>query len=226
MGKLFDQMDIDKEEIEKIEEESVPEGSLKPAGVYDAVVDMAYIRKTPNGASMLEVVFVLKDDSKYYFSTAVKSGDEKGNKSTWTVTEAHSDRVKKQYGVGTEVQLPGVVEMKHFLDAIHEADPDAVEGDVKHKDETIKALCLTSVQGKKCKLGIRQEESLYNGDVMTRNKVQYWMDAEGKNNKGEVLLEKAEKWLEKNPIKRLKNQPAATAATTGSQASPDTSSGW
>lgn len=74
---LLDKLGINKTEFEKIEAESVPEGYLMPSGVYDAAVDVAYIRKTDSGAKMLEVGFLLTVGSEtkpYHWATAIQSG--------------------------------------------------------------------------------------------------------------------------------------------------------
>ncbi len=59
--------------------------------------------------------------------------DEKGNKPTYTDKRS-----------GQERDLPGVISLKHFLDAIGEQNPAAAPGEVKFGDKTITALCLTS----------------------------------------------------------------------------------
>ena len=215
MAGLLGQLNIDKEEFVKIEAETVREGGTKDAGVYDAVVKQAYIRKTDSGASMLEIDFIFNDESTFHYSTCTKSGDEKGNKSTYT---------SKQ---GKEVPLPGVTALRHFLDAIEVEDPDASQGTVEHFSDKISALCITSIQGKKLKLGINQYENFYNGETSIRNDVRYWMNANGENKAGDGILDKVTASLEKNPLKRLKASPGTTAATGttgGSEVSKN--SGW
>ncbi len=88
-------------------------------------------------------------------------------------------------------------------------------------------MAFTGLQGKKLKLGINQEESFYQGDVLVRNNVKYWLDADGKNSTGDDLTEKVKESLEKHPIKKLRNQPATSASTTttGTTAA-DVASGW
>ncbi len=127
---LLGQLNINKEDFAEIKEEEVREGGTREAGVYDAAVDKAYIRKTDSGANMLEIDFLFADESTFHYSTCVASGDEKGNKSTYT---------SKQ---GKEIALPGVTAMRHFLDAIDVADPAAAQGDVEHYGDKIKALCI------------------------------------------------------------------------------------
>lgn len=217
MATLLSQLGIDKAGFDEIKGEAVHDGP-RDSGVYDVAVRQAYIRKTDSGANMLEIDFTLADESSYHYSTCVLSGDEKGNKSTYT---------SKQ---GKEVPLPGVQSMRHFLDSIGEEDPAASEGDVEHFDDKIKALCLTGVQGKKLKIGLNQYENFYNGETSLRNDVKYWMNADGENKTGDGILDKVTASLAKNPIKRLKGGAptagaAATTAATGANA-PAAGSGW
>jgi hypothetical protein len=116
--------------------------------------------------------------------------------------------------------------MTKFLKALGK-DPqtaDVQEGEIDFKDQRIKVLAFTGLQGKKLKVGITQEESEYNGDVFVKNDIKYWLDENGKNSDGEDITEKVIKAIEKNPIKKLKNKPQATTPqVTGSEAS---ASGW
>jgi len=214
MATLLNQLGIDKKAFDEVEAEEVKEGFLKESGVYDAAVDTAYIRKTPSGANMLEVNFVLQDGSPFNWNTCILSGDEKGNKSTYTSKD------------GKELPLPGVSQMKHFLDAVGVQDPAATQGEVKHRDETITALCITGIQGKKLKMGVNQFENEYNGEVNLRNDVKYWMTSDGKNSAGDEILEKVVASLEKNPVKKLKAKAGAPGAAPAAGAAQATASGW
>ncbi len=212
---LLSSLGIVEEEFVNIEAESVHEGGTRDSGVYDAAVKQAYIRRTDSGASMLEVDFTMVDESNFHYSTCVKSGDEKGNKTTYT---------SKQ---GKEVALPGVSAMRHFLDAIGVVNPGAVEGEVEHFGNKISALCITDIQGKKLKLGVNQYENFYNGETSVRNDVKYWMNANGENGTGDGILDKVTAALEKNPLRKLKAAPAAAPATGGTaNAAPTANSGW
>jgi len=224
---MLSKLGIGKDVVAKVEAQEVSEGSAIPSGVYDAAVDQAFIRKTQSGANQLEVDFILEGGKTFHWSTNVLSGDEKGNKSTWTVTEKHKWNLANGFKLGQEVTLPGVIEMASFLTAIDTLDPGGVEGKAKYKDEQIDALCMTGVQGKRLKLGVNQEESLFNGDVFIRNAVKYWMDADGKNKEGKAIEERARKNLEKNPLKKLKIKGGASVGTpAATTAAPAAGSGW
>ena len=212
---VLDQLGISKEVIDNVEPEEVYEGKTRPSGIYKVIVDKAYIRKTDSGANMLEVDFKMEDGSDYHYSNCVLSGDQKGNKSTYTSK------------AGKEMPLPGVVQMTKFLTAIDSMNASAVEGQVVHKDNKITALAFQGIQGKKLTIGMNQEENFYQGETLIKNDVKYWMDADGKNSAGEDLREKVAESLDKRPIKKLKAAPAATATTgTTATAGGSESGGW
>ncbi len=217
---LLGQLNINKEDFAEIKEEEVREGGTREAGVYDAAVDKAYIRKTDSGANMLEVDFKLGDGSDFHYSTCVLSGDEKGNKSTYTTKQ------------GVERALPGVESLTKFLTAIESLKASAKKGEVDHFGTKMEALCFTGIQGKKLQIGINQYENFYQGEISVRNDVKYWLDEAGKNSKGEDLVEKVTESLEKFPLKKLKAS-ATTAASASTGAAPVTGgteaakkSGW
>ena len=217
MASMLDQLGISSEAVASVEPEEVRSGSTVESGLYTVAVDKAYVRKTDSGASMLEIDFKLEDGSDFHYSNCCKSGDEKGNKSTYT---------SKQ---GKEVNLPGVVAMTKFLTAIDSIQVPAVKGDVEHFGNKIEALCLTGIQGRKLQIGINQYENFYNGEVSIRNDIKYFLNESGKNAKGEDLVEKVTESLEKNPLKKLKAS-SSSASTGATPATVNTevpkSSGW
>ena len=215
MAGLLEQMDVNPEDFNNIKEQTAG-GSVLDSGVYPMIINTAFIRKTGTGAKMLELEFQTEDGQDFKWSTCTQSGDEKGNKATYTDKRS-----------GKERDLPGVVSLKHFLDAIGEKNPDAVIGEVKFGDETIEALCLTGVQGKKLKLGIKQYENEYNGAIGIKNDIDSFMDVNGKNRTGEEIEEKVAARLARNPIKKLKVTGAtAGAAPAGNGAEDIATKGW
>lgn len=204
MAGLLEQMDLNPEDFNAIKEQTAG-GNVLNSGVYEVAVDKAFIRKTGSGAKMLELTFVTNKDEEFKWSTCTQSGDEKGNKATYTDKKT-----------GNERDLPGIVSLKHFLDAVGEQNPAAAPGDVIFGDETITALCLTGVQGKKLKLGINQYENEYNGSVNLKNDIIAFMDTDGNNRAGELIEDKISNRLKNNPIKKLK--AAAGAAPAGATA--------
>lgn len=216
----LEQLGISTEMVQAVEPEEVYEGNTKEAGLYTVAVDKAYIRKTDSGANMLEVDFKLGDGSDFHYSTCVLSGDEKGNKSTYTTKQ------------GVERALPGVESLTKFLTAIESLKAPAKKGEVDHFGTKMEALCFTGIQGKKLQIGINQYENFYQGEISVRNDVKYWLDEAGKNSKGEDLVEKVTESLAKFPLKKLKAS-ATTAAPASTSAAPVTGgteaakkSGW
>lgn len=222
---LLEQLGLSKEEMEAIPESDVQIYTKDP-GVYDVTIDKAFIRKTDSGAKMLELEFKLADGSDFSWSTCINSGDQKGNKSYWVVTENHSEAVRKRNPVGTKIPLPGVVDFRQFLDAIHTPDPGAVEGDVMFKDNKISATCLTGVQGLKLKIGLNQYENEWNGNVSVKNDIKYWMDIEGKNAKGKEIEESVKKTLAgPSGTKKLRVSNTTTNTSTADSAAAE-AQGW
>ena len=219
---IMDMLDISQEIIDKVKPEEVYEGKTIDSGLYEATVKTAYIRKTDSGANMLEVDFILPpkegttEPTLYHYSNCVKSGDEKGNKTTYTDKRS-----------GKEIPLPGVVAFTKFLESIGSVGAKAIEGQVKHKDDTIKALCINDIQGKKLMIGLIQEENLWNGNTTIKNDVKYWLDDKGENSKGDDLRTKVKESIEKFPLKKLKaSQTASTPTPSDGTGSEADNSGW
>lgn len=220
MANIFETLGLDKTMQETIKQEVKPEevyeSKTLKAGLYNAVVDKAYVRKTDSGAKMLEIDFNVEKDgqvSTFHYSTAIQSGDAKGNKPTYTDKRT-----------GKEMPLPGFVSMVKFLRAINSEDAETQDATIEGKDgKPMSVKAFTGISGKKLMLGIRQEENLYDGNVTIRNDVQYWLNEEGKNEEGEDLKEKVAEKLAKNPLKKLKNKPQEQSST---EAAAATASGW
>lgn len=206
MAGLLEQMDLNPEDFNDIKEQTAG-GNVLDSGVYSMAINEAFIRKTDSGAKMLELSFVSDKGEDFKWSTCTQSGDAKGNKSTYTDKNS-----------GKERDLPGVISLKHFLDAIGEKNPVANPGEVKFGDKTITALCLTEVQGKKLKLGINQFENEYNGSVNVKNDIIAFMDTDGNNRAGELIEDKISNKLKNNPIKKLRAAGGTKAPEAGAAA--------
>ena len=218
MAKLFEQLNVSQEQVDAVEADSVSEGLLIPAGVTPVEIDKMFIRKTDKGAQMLEVDFKVKVEGKdeiFHWATCTQSGDEKGNKTTYTTK------------TGKEVNLPGVDQMTNLLAAAGVPSPNAEAGKVQFKDKEIDALCVLGVQGKKLKLGVTQYENFYNGNVSLRNDVRWFMNTAGKNKDGEEIQEKVAERIAKNPIKKLKETATTTStAPAAGGGSEDVPKAW
>ena len=233
MGNIFETLGASKEMVESVQPEEIYEGKLIPAGVYDAVVDKAYLRKTDSGAKMFELDLNVDVDGEIkplHYSTAVQSGDEKGNKTYWVVQEHHADSVKKRYGgVGAKVPLPGFEAMVKFLRAIDSENADQQETSVDWKGSPITVLAFKGLNGKKLKVSVIQEEGEYEGEMFRKNEIIRWLKTDGTNDKGEDMLEKAKAEVEKK-MKKLESKtssaPASGTTASTSEAATVASSGW
>ena len=220
-------LEFGEEELNNIQEESVAKVSefkQLESGVYPVVIDSAYIRKTDSGAEMFELKMKTKDEVACSWSTCVRSGDNKGNATTWTVTENHSDFTKKKYGVGTKVPLPGYQELAQLFAAfgstMKEHQPEL--GKIQHKDDVIDAKIFKDLTGKKFQICVQQYEEEYNGEISVKLDYQMFLDLEGNNSEGQNMEEKFVQKITKVPLRKLKVQPQAQAQAQ--QAADDT--GW
>lgn len=215
-------LNIDDEMIDNVEDAKVGGEGYEPleSGVYKSKITQAYLRKTDSGAVMFELEVEtdkIKDGSedreKIYWSTCVVSGDEKGNKSTYT---------DKQ---GAERPLPGVTHVKHLFDSVgldmKTEKPEPTK--VKRGDNEIDAKVFKSLTGKMFTACARQYENEYNGEISIKVDIENFLDLEGKNKKGEFLVDKFKKKIEKSPIKLLKKKAAPTTQENSEAAA---ASGW
>ncbi len=200
MAKFSEVGVVNAETYNDIEEQKTGGGLWAP-GVYDVAVEAAYLRKTDSGAKMLELQFVNADGDKLFYSTCTHAGDAKGNKETF-----------------------GIHNLKHFLQAIHDEDPDVVEGPVKHKNEEIQALGF-NVAGKRLKIGVIELETDYNGGTV-KNDIKAFLDTEGKNAKGEVLADELATKIDEKPRKKEKSKGGSAPAASGQDQAAMASSGW
>ena len=216
----LDMLGVSQEVLGEIKPEEVYESKVFDTALYDAEVQRVYVRGTDSGAKMLEVDFTLPPEEEgggptpYHYSTCVMSGDQKGNKTTYTTKQ------------GKEVPLPGVASMTKFLGAIDQMNAGAVLGDIEHRGDKIKALCFTGLQGLKLKIGVIQEENFYQGNITMKNDVKYWLNENGENTIGDNLVDKVLESLEKYPVKKLKANATAAATPAAGGATAPSGSGW
>lgn len=218
MGNVFEQLGINTDVIEAVKPEEVYEGGnvIEP-GLYDAVVDKAFIRKTDSGASMFHLdlnVLVDGEPTTLSYTTAIKSGDEKGNKATYTTNN------------GKEVPLPGVVSMVKFLRTIGKEDATTQEATIKFKDNNITVLAFEGLSGKKLKIGVTHEENEWEGNVFLKNNIKYFLKEDGTNDAGENIEEKVIESIKKNPVKKLKKKAQEQTQNQGTSSSAEVPASW
>lgn len=199
------------ESIAKVSEGFAP----LPSGANKVAIDKMYISKTDSGASMMNITFKIKDSEKLIFAKyCTRSGDEKGNKATFTILNKHPDFLKKQYGVGNEAPLPDYKFITQLFAAakVEMKDSAPEDGMVKIGDRVIEAKIFNTMYGKELTVCGQVQESEYNGEVSEKHIPVIYLDAEGKNAEGDDMVEKFKKKIEKEPVKRLKNKPAPAQA--------------
>lgn len=184
------------------------------SGIYPVVIVAAYIRKTDSGAEMFELSMMTKDEVKCSWSTCVRSGDAKGNATTWTVGDHHSESTKKRYGIGTKVPLPGYQELAQLFAAfgseMKDHQPEMTQ--IEHRGDTIEAKVFKDLTGKRFQIAVQQYEEEYNGEINVKLDYQMFLDMEGNNAKGENQEEKFLKKISKVPLRKLKVKPAVEQA--------------
>jgi len=192
------------DKVDDIKTQDVSDGFLLDSGVYKMEVDKVYIRKTDSGAKMFTVELKTEEGKPFTHQTAIQSGDQKGNKTTYTDKN------------GKEQFLPGIHEMEHFFQAVGTTSKDVKvkTGNIEVFGEMQEVVAIPEVTGKKLIVGVQQEENFWNDQLTIKNRVLGYLKSDGTNSKGENKLEKMEQKLKTEPLKKLKNKPAATTATT------------
>jgi len=161
-------------------------------------VDSAYLTKSQGGALAFNIKFVKENGSFIDMQEWIKSGDEKGNKSTYTDKKTGSER-----------PLPGVNNMLHFLKIVGEdiksiGEPKTFTMKVFGKNEGVKVF--EKLRGKTLIVANQAYEDDYNDEIKTRTKVVEFMDLEGKNYKGKERKQYWEDKFVKEPVKLLKKK--------------------
>lgn len=199
MAKMSEMGLVDQKEYSEIAEQGVGGGLWAP-GIHDVVVEAAYIRKTEKGAKMLELELHDAEGNKLFYSTCTHSGDLKGNKPTF-----------------------GIHNMKHFLDAVKDPDPDMAVVTIKRRNEDTEVMAFTALQGKKLKIGVIELETDYNGGTV-KNDIKGFLDAQGKNAKGEEIADDMAAKIDEKPRKVEKG--AQAKPQTAEEKAAMSSSGW
>ena len=205
MASIYEELDLDQAEVNKEAGSQKLGGVLPDPGVHDVTIKQIYIRKTDSGAKMLSMDLDFGDKGgNQFWETCLYAGDAKNNKATFAVTTV----------------------MPHIFQACGDLNPNAKMGDIKHKGETIQAMGLPSLSGKKMKIGFKHEENEYNGSINMKPMITAFLKPDGTNADGENLAEKLAENIAKNPVKKLKNAPAAATAAGTGDAAASAAKGW
>ena len=203
---------IDDSMLEK-EDRTVQVSEVPNAGIYNVTVNKAYLSKSDGGATAfnLDLLEDVPDNPlggrTFYAQYWIKSGDEKGNKSTYTDKK------------GEERPLPGWFPVLHLLKLFGKdfsrlkGKPDKMEVFGKVKD----VYAFPELEGLKTKAVVQQYENEYNGEVSIKYDVPDFMGVDGKNHKGEDIEEIWIKKLDKNPIRKIRKKTGNQAAASAPQ---------
>ena len=210
---------LDTELLEKTKRDSVAVvgGGFKPldSGSYKVAIDKMYINTTDSGAQMMNLTFKIKDSEKLIFAKyCTRSGDEKGNKATFTILASHPEFLKKKYAVGSECPLPDYKFITQLFAATKSEmiDNAPEEGMIKIGDNTISAKIFKTMIGKELTVCGQVQESEYNGEVSEKFVPVVYLDTDGLNADGDEMVEKFNKKIEKEPVKRLKQKTVIAKA--------------
>jgi len=213
---------LDNELMEKTTKEStacVADG-FKPldSGCYAVAIDKMYISKTASGAQMMNLAFKIEETGKLIFQRyCTRSGDEKGNKATFTIVSTHPEFLRKQYPVGSECPLPDykfITQLFVASGSIMNDNPPE-NGMINVGEDIIEAKIFKTMIGKTLTVCGQVQESEYNNDISEKFVPVMYLDCEGKNGNGEEMEEKFIKKITKEPVKKLKTKKASnTAAAT------------
>jgi hypothetical protein len=205
-------LNIENEVYEEIGVEEISSYVPIQSGAYIVTIEQCYLRKTDSGAVMLELETELEDKRKLSWSTCVVSGDEKGNKSTYTNKN------------GKQQALPGVSSTKHLFEAVgmdmKKEEPTVAK--IIRGDKTIDAKVFKQLTGKKFIACVQQYENLYNNEVSLKLDILNFLDVNGKNSTGESQVEKFNEKIARTPIKKLKTDTGASVNNVEAAAA----SGW
>ena len=194
-------LDTNSEEMNKTQK--VVSGGILAPGVYKMQIDKVYAVKKDSGAVQLNVEFKYPkedgEEGKFFWNSYVQSGDEKGNKATYT-----------DKNTGKEKPLPGVLEFRQLCQAAGIDNPKTVDATIELFGEPTPVKAIPEMTGKVVTVGIRNMYDDYREQDVAF--VELFLDRDGKNSKGEDLLDKLKEKIEKTPYKKSKKKKEAPKA--------------
>ena len=196
-------IDIDETKLEQATEkaDSYEPAELPDPGIIPVVIKSAYLRNDyDSSAESFNVEFEYAPEKTFTWTTFIRSGDAKGNKTTYTNKK------------GEEVPLPGVVDVNRLFTAlgIKMSDVQPTEAKMEIFGETKNVKYFKDLAGKKLMIALKHEENEYEGNISMRPLIIGFMNEAGLY-KGEDVREKFSKQIEKSPVKKLKKQKQNTS---------------
>lgn len=202
---LLSEMGVDTSTEEMSSAQKVVSGGIIPPGVYKMQIERAFISKSSGGAAKANVDFIYKkengEDGKFFYGQYISSGDEKGNKTTYT------DKT-----TGQERTLPGMIDFNHLLQAAGQPDPEVKKATIEMFNEQVEVKALPTLTGVELTVGLRGEYDDYKEKDV--NFAEAFLDKDGKNSEGTDLLEVLTEKIKKAPMKKPKAKKASKTSTT------------
>ena len=198
-------MDWLKEELDLVDQETTeqdeyePKGGPAEAGIYDVQIVMAYVKTFESGAKFLNFEFETKDEKKVYWNNIECLVTDSAGNTGWT----DSDNKKHPYS--------GIVNINRICSVLglemKDLKPEKVKIELFGKE--IEVEMFKELLKKKIKIGVQQQKSLtQDNDIRIQNGIVGIMNPKGEY-KGENILEKTEKRLERTPLKDLSKKDKA-----------------
>jgi len=209
---------LEQEEKQKLEDQK--KFGAVTSGIYNAVIEKAFLSKSDSGATAFEIEAksFLDDGSEgktIFAQFWIKSGDEKGNKTTYTTKD------------GKERLLPAWTQVNHLLAVAGKKleDLNPKDATIQRGDTTIKVKALEELTGTKTKIVIQQYENEYDNEISIRYKIRDFLNLDGTDIHGkEDAEERWKKTLEKTPVRKLRN--TSTQSSESKEEAKAATSGW
>jgi len=196
---------VDQEFIEKevqANEEAQKRSGLPDSGIYKVVIEKAYLDKSEGGATAINLEMQVADDEdrKLFWKGWIKSGDEKGNKATYTDQKTGEERL-----------LPDWFQFNHMLKiagkTVKELTPKDATLEKFGKQVNVKAI--KELEGTKALAVVQQYEDDYSGGI--KYNILDFLNVDGSAVGTGRNEEEWQKFLERNPIKKTKKKKEETA---------------
>jgi len=199
------------EEVKK-EEAAQAKRGIPESGIYPAVVKKAYLSRSQGGALGFNLELAELDGNPidgegrtFYYTGWIKSGDAKGNKTTWT-RKIKDEKTGEETTV--EVLLPSWFQVEHILaiagKKLEELQPQDATIERFGQQENVKIM--PELEGTKTKIVVQQYENDHNNEVTIKYDILDFLKPDGSAVGSGRDEAKWAKYLERNPIKLLKKK--------------------
>lgn len=220
---MMNEFGVSEEDINSVKAGEIVEYEVIPSGFYCVEIEKAYNRTTDSGAKMFRLegstVNLKNEREAVSWETCVASGDDKGNKSTYTDKRT-----------GKEKLLPGVEQVTNLFKVVgvNISTTKVIDANVEFGSDKkiIDVRAFTDLTGKKFGACIRQYENEYNGDISIRYDIELFTDLDGKNFAGEDVVTAFVKKIEKSPIKKIRAKSASSSAGSSAGNVSDAMKSW